>query len=175
MINCLLNAPLMLISIITNALILIAILRTPSIRSPSTVFLCSLAVSDLLVGLVVQPVYISYELKRSLLSYRAVSMLFIVACGVCFCTMTAISLVRFLALQYHMRYPNLMPEKRALYTSAAVWFICVLASRLSLWKRSYAVPIAICFFTPLFLTLEFIALSVSISFRFTLNNRLCKV
>ena len=52
-----------------------------------------------------------------------------------------------------MRYPNLMSKKRALYSSAAVWFICVLVSCLSHWKRSYvvfAVPIAICFFTPTF-------------------------
>ena len=56
-INCVLNIPLMLISIIGNTLVLAAILRTPWLRSPSTTLLCSLAVSDLLVGLVVQPTY----------------------------------------------------------------------------------------------------------------------
>ena len=52
-INCILNAPLIFMSIIGNALVLTAILRTFSLRSaPSILFLCSLAVSDLLVGLV---------------------------------------------------------------------------------------------------------------------------
>ena len=37
--NWILNAPLMLLSIIGNALVLVAILRTPSIRSPSVIFL----------------------------------------------------------------------------------------------------------------------------------------
>ena len=56
-INCILNAPLMLISILGNALVLAVIIRTPSIRSTSVDILCSLAVSDLLVGLVAQPIY----------------------------------------------------------------------------------------------------------------------
>ena len=42
-INCILTAPLMLISITGNVLVLSTILRTPSLRSPSTVFWCSLA------------------------------------------------------------------------------------------------------------------------------------
>jgi len=62
-INCVLNASFMLISIIGNALVLAAILRTPSIRSASMIMLCSLAVSDLLVGFVAQPLYIADERK----------------------------------------------------------------------------------------------------------------
>ena len=55
----------MLTTILGNSLVLATILRTPSLRSPSTIFLFSLAVSDLLVGLVVQAVYISDKLKPS--------------------------------------------------------------------------------------------------------------
>lgn len=40
-INCALNAPLMLISICGNGLVLAAVIRTPSIHSPSMNFLCS--------------------------------------------------------------------------------------------------------------------------------------
>ena len=54
-INCVLNAPLMLISILGNALVLAAIIRTPSIRSTHMIMLCSLAFSDFLVGLIAQP------------------------------------------------------------------------------------------------------------------------
>ena len=63
--NCILNAPLMLLSIVGNALVLVAILRTPSIRSPSVIFLRNLAVSDLLVGWVVQPAYIAEKIVRT--------------------------------------------------------------------------------------------------------------
>ena len=147
LINCLLNAPLLLLSIIGNSLVLAAISRTPSLRSPSTVFLCGLAVSDLLVGLLVQPVYIAYQITPGL--YRAASTLFGIACGVSLCTMTAISLDRFLALHYHMRYSNMMTDKRALYSLAGIWFICIAVSGLSLWMKSpaaLAVGVAICFF-----------------------------
>ena len=44
-INCVLNAPLLLISIMGNLLVFVSILRTPSLRSPSITLLCSLAAS----------------------------------------------------------------------------------------------------------------------------------
>ena len=147
LINCVLNAPLMLICIISNALVLAAILKTPSLRSPSTVFLCSLAVSDLLVGLVVQPVYIAYELKPGAELTQAINTLFSLVGSVSLSTMTAISVDRFLALQYHMRYPSLMTERRAIYTTATIWLIGIVLSSITLWNRTFAVlavGIAIC-------------------------------
>ena len=51
-INGVLGVPLMLISILGNALVLAAIKRTPCIRSTSMIMICSLAVSDLFVGFV---------------------------------------------------------------------------------------------------------------------------
>ena len=61
--TCLLNGLLMLLTIMGNVLVLTPMLTTPSLRSPSTIFLCSLAVSDLLVGFVVQPIYIGFRLN----------------------------------------------------------------------------------------------------------------
>ena len=108
--NCLLNVLLMPPSIIGNVFVLVAILTTPSLRSPSILFLCSLAVSDLLVGLVVQPVYIAYQLNPEQGFKDAFDALSSLGCGVSLCTMTAISLDRFFALHYHLRYPNLMTD-----------------------------------------------------------------
>lgn len=68
-INCLLNAALIPVAILGNALVLIAIIRTPSIRSTSMLMLCSLAVSDLLVGIMVQPFYIAHHLTNETLLY----------------------------------------------------------------------------------------------------------
>lgn len=64
-INCILNAPLMLIAITGNTMVLVAILRTPSLRSLSIILLCALTVSDPLIGLVVQPVYIPAKLATN--------------------------------------------------------------------------------------------------------------
>ena len=128
-INCILNAPLMLTSITGNALVLAAILRTPSLRSvPSTIFLCSLAITDFLVGLVVHPVYIASELQYLAGGPRSKveALISTSLCGVSLATITAISVDRLLALHYHMTYPNLMTTKRAMYASASLWFLSVL-------------------------------------------------
>ena len=133
--NCILNAPLMLLSIVGNALVLVAILKTPSLRSPSVIFLCNLAVTDLLVGLVVQPAYIAQQIVRTVSALQeAVTAMGFAGCGVSLWTMTAITVDRFLALQYQLQYPNLMTTSRAIYTIVTIWCIITLFSFSVLWS-----------------------------------------
>ena len=135
--NCILNAPLMLLSIIGNALVLVAILKTPSLRSPSVIFLCNLAVSDLLVGLVVQPVYIVEQMVKTVPKLQeATRGMGFAGCGVSLWTMTAITVDRFLALHYHLQYPNLMTTSRAIYTIITIWCIITLFTFSFIWSPS---------------------------------------
>ena len=135
--NCILNASLMLLSIIGIALLLVAILRTPSIRSPSLIFLCNLAVSDLLVGWVVEPAYIAEKIVRTISALpKAVRAMGIAGCGVSLWTMTAITVDRFLALHYHLQYPNLMTTSRAIYTIVTIWCIIMLFTFSYIWSPS---------------------------------------
>ena len=137
-----------------NALVLAAILRTPSLRSvPSIIFLCSLASTDLLVGLVGQPFYIASELYHSTdgpLS-KLETLISVSLRGVSLATITAISVDRLLALHYHMTYPNLMTTKRVMCASASLWFLSlVLACLRVAWKSEVlfiveGVYITICF------------------------------
>ena len=60
-IYCAILAMLIPITIAGNSLVLAAIFKTPSLRSPSTAFLSTLDFSDLAVGLIVQPLYIASE------------------------------------------------------------------------------------------------------------------
>ena len=106
----------MLISILGNALVLAAIIRTPSIRSTSMSMICSLAVSDLLVGFLVQPIYIGKELTEDRSVYYIWRMIGPSLSGVSLLTMTAISVDRFLALHYHMIYATLVTKTRVKYT-----------------------------------------------------------
>ena len=182
-INCILNVPLMLTSITGNALVLAAILRTPSLRSvPSIIFLCSLASTDFLLGLVGQPFYIADELYYStggpiskVEDFVSVSL-----CG-SLTTITAISVDRLLALHYHMTYPNLVTTKRAMYGSASLWFPSVLLACLRVaWGSEViyifeGVCITICFVLRPLLTSKFISLFVTIRSRFTLINKLWTV
>ena len=159
-INCILNVPLMLTSITGNALVLAAILRTSSLRSvPSIILLCSLASTDLLLGLVGQPFYIASELYHSTdgpLS-KVVYLISVSLCGVSLATMTAISVDRLLALHYHMTYPNLMTTKRAMYASASLWFPSVLLACLRVaWGTE-----VIFIFEGVFITICFVLSSAS--------------
>ena len=143
-INCVLNVPLMILSVIGNSVVLAAVLKTSSLHSPSLIFLCSLAVSDLLVGLVVQPVYFAYELTKFGFLYQPMTTMAVTAAGASLSAMTAISVDRFLALHYHMRYPNVMTVHRAVYTIVILWLLNFLLSCLAFWKvAAYYFAIAI--------------------------------
>ncbi|XP_078344281.1 histamine H2 receptor-like [Oculina patagonica] len=134
-INCVLNAPLMLISILGNALVLAAIIRTPSIRSTSMIMLCSLAVSDLLVGFLVQPIYIALRLTEDRFIYHVWRMIGASLCGVSLLTITAITVDRLMALHYHMRYATLVTKSRVKYTLVIIWSISFLVSGFDFWNR----------------------------------------
>ena len=133
-INCVLNVPLMLISILCNALVLATIIRTPSIRSTHMIMLCSLAISDLLVGLVAQPIYIANELTEDSSIYLVWKITVSFLSVVSLMTITAITVDRFLALHYHMRYATLATESRVEYTIVTIWLFSFLLSCVQFWN-----------------------------------------
>ena len=140
---CILNAPLMLISILGNVLVLAAFKRTPSIRSTSMILLCSLAVSDLLVGVIGQPIYIADLLtKNSFISQLSIMVGFSL-CTVSLLTISAISVDRLLAVHFHLRYSILVTKSRVKYTLAIIWSISFVVSGFNLWsKRVYHLLVA---------------------------------
>lgn len=166
LVNCILNAVFMLTSVLENSLVLAAILRTPSLRSPSIIFLCSLASSDLFVGLVVQPVYIAYHLTESTTVYQVLSIMAGSGCGFSLLVMTAITVDRFLALHYPMQYPNLVTAHRAFSISASCYH-CVCFGKWKLTTSLQLLVLPFAFFFHLPVTCESIGLFKSISFKFT--------
>ena len=150
-INSVLNALLIPICIAGNVLVLAAVWRNPSLRTPSTILLCSLAVSDLFVGFLVLPIAIALTPLSRVSSYSRLSQarmfLTIQLCGVSLDTMTAISVDRYLALRYHMRYPNLMTFKRAMYVAATFWCENFILSLLIIWKKNAILLVGIVFVT----------------------------
>ena len=135
-VNCALNAPLILVTILGNALVLGAIIRTPSIRSPSMIMLCSLACSDLLVGFVAQPLFIADELiKEYHILHHVSAMIGFAVCGISLATITAVSVDRFFALHYHMTYAALVTDSRVIYTIIVIWLFNFAYSGLHLWDK----------------------------------------
>ena len=135
-VNCALNAPFMLVSSLGNTLVLAAIVRTPSIRSPSMIMLASLATTDFLVGLIAQPLFIADELimKNHVLNALS-SMIGFALSGISLATITAISIDRFIALQYHLRYATLVTNSRVICSIVAASLIILICSGLRLWDN----------------------------------------
>ena len=107
-------------AVVGNSLVLASIWRTPSLHSPSNVLIVGLAVSDLCVGLLVEPAAFVYQLAQSnvmsalVFCYAAVLVwssgnLLTLASLI---TITAISLDFYLALHLHLRYKELVTVAR---------------------------------------------------------------
>ena len=60
-------------------------------------------------------------------------------------TMTLISLDRYAALQYHMRYATMVTSKRVICTLATMWFVIYVAFGIYFWKRVVYFLVAACF------------------------------
>ncbi|XP_078345374.1 melanocyte-stimulating hormone receptor-like [Oculina patagonica] len=145
-INCSLNVPLMLMSILGNGLVLVAIIRTPSIRSNSMIMLCSLAVSDLFVGVTAQPLFIANELTEynNVVVYHLSEMTVVLFCGISQGTITAITLDQFMALHYHMRYRTLVTKSRVQCTVVMIWSTIFVLPGFYLWnERAFFLLVAV--------------------------------
>ena len=110
-VNAAFNVPLFIVTIVgLNRLVLVSITRTPSLISPSNILLFALAFSDLCVGVIVQPLFITWKFVKytfsgtSLGMFSSVHAFFgSVLCAVSFSNVTLLSVDRFLALYLHLR------------------------------------------------------------------------
>jgi len=141
--NCVVNIPLALASIIGNALVLHAVWKTPSLRSPSLLLLCGLALSDLAVGAVVQPLFVADNFLRLYAQSQKLKELFhsgystvgFSLCGVSLCTMAGISIDRFIAIQKPLRYASIVTLPRIKRILVAIWGICLFLASAQLWEE----------------------------------------
>ena len=158
------NIVLMITAILGNASILVSFSLVSTLRSPSNYLLCGLALSDLGVGLVVHPLYIfvlfsvynnsvphcnimaAYSIATSLLG--GVSLLYI----------TVIGIDKYLAIRLHLRYRELVTEKRTCIIQIAVWTINGLLSLI--WLKGFRIYSA--FAAVIVLVSLFVAFSVYI-------------
>ena len=63
-VSCIINAIFAVGAVLGNALMLTAIWKTPSFRTPSNAFVAGLAVTDFLVGLLLQPSFVISRIAR---------------------------------------------------------------------------------------------------------------
>ena len=122
LIDCgIINVAMALMAVCGNALILAAIWQTSSLRSPSYLLISALALSDLGVGLILQPTFaigLSTRRRINCNAFKILSVTILLFMAVSFFTITATSVERLLALRLHLRYQELVTNKRILLVIA---------------------------------------------------------
>ena len=132
-INCVFNAFSAYTSIMLNILTIHAMRKTSSLPKPLQTLLLSLAVSDLGVGLLTQPLYITRMVNpasttRTLLHIAALVFVFS-----SFLTVVAISVDRFLAIHLHLKYQELVTHKRVVAVVISIWVFSAVFTSIWLW------------------------------------------
>lgn len=125
---CFVDVVIFLSASLGNALILIALRQSQSIHPPSKALFSSLALSDLVVGLIVAPLHFCLTLgivQEDPLLYCKVFAPTTVAgyimASVSTLTAVTIALDRYLAYRLRMRYRQLVTVKRVVLLLALVW------------------------------------------------------
>ena len=148
------NILLSITATLGNSLILVALHKESSLHPPSKLLYRCLATTDLLVGLVTQPIYVTYCMSVvhehwSLCRYArdVIFILSYVLCGVSLLTTTAISVDRLLAMLLGLRYKETVTLRRTYIILAIVWVVCLFAGlfsyldyRISLWCSFIIIP-----------------------------------
>ena len=150
--SCVVNCLFSLISSLGNLLILVVIRKTQDLHWPSFVLVGSLAASDLVVGLICQPLLVALniaELKKNFNVFCYCRMLLFVTgwttAGVSLLILTAISLDRLLALILHLKYNTTVTVPRVFQTTFLFWSFCVFINVTRFWMTTkwYFISLAV--------------------------------
>ena len=121
-----------------NSLILATLHKESSLHPPSKLLYRCLATTDLLVGLVTQPIYAAYWMSvvhkhwsLCRFSFYATGVTGYVLCSVSMLTLTTISVDRLLAMLLGLRYKEIVTLRRTYIILAIVWVVCLIAGLFS--------------------------------------------
>ena len=166
------NILLSITAFLGNFLILVALNKETSLHPPSKLLYRCLATTDLLVGIVTQPLYATYWLSLvhehwSLCRYvrNVVNISSFALCSVSLLTLTAISVDRLLALLLGIRHRAILTVERTRILTATFWVISVASgsfsvthTRISIWYAIILIlscsVISIASYTKIFRTLS---------------------
>ena len=134
---CILNAYLSYSATILNVVAIYAIRKTSSLSRNLKTLLLSLAVSDLGVGLLAQPMFVAHVMdskqnNETNESYNAIYIACLIPTNffiyASLFSVTALCADRFLAIHLHLRYQELVTYKRLATVVVSIWVISALIS-----------------------------------------------
>ena len=137
--NCVFNSFLSYTTIILNILTIHAIRKTTLLPKPLRTLSLSLTASDVGVGLLAQPLFISMLvswLKRSRIdpiSFKGLMAVMNFFCASSLFNVVTISVDRFLAVHLHLRYQELVTHKRVIAVVISIWLLSAIISSSVFW------------------------------------------
>ena len=140
--NCVFNAFLSCTAIMLNIMTIVALRKTSSVPKPLKTLLLGLAVSDLGVGLLVQPLYIAglvmmieqntetqtFKNTNAVLDITGAFLFYATFFGV-----VALSADRFLAIHLHLRYQDFVTHKRVVAVVILFWMLSAIIAMIEWW------------------------------------------
>ena len=122
------SVPMCLFTIAGNLLVVLAIFMDPNkdLKSPFNYFVANLAISDLVVGFVVDPLSFAYHLSEGVsrkypapLAY--IHMPYFISCTASVLSLAALTVDRLLAITSPLTYRTKLNPKRAGFVAAGIW------------------------------------------------------
>ena len=136
-----LNIFLSITAFLGNTLILVALQKENSLHPPSKLLYCNLAITDLCVGIIAEPLAVTYLTsvvnRRWDICYyatRAAAFFGNTLGAVSLLTLTAISLDRLLALLLGLRYRQVVTLRRTFITVIALWILAIVSACTIFWN-----------------------------------------
>ena len=173
--NCVFNAFFSFTAITSHHIVTIIAPRKPlTIPRALKIFLLSLAVSDLGVGLLVQPLYITRLVM--MIKENAQTRTFEITLKFFFSTkwflasasffgVLALAADRLLALHLHLRYQELVTQKRVVALVISIWIISAILMLLSIWILNAVAIILVSVESVCYLTTAFFYFKIYLAVR----------
>ena len=136
-----LNIFLSVTAFLGNTLILVALHKETSLHPPSKLLYRNLAITDLCVGIIAEPLAVTYFTsvvnERWDICYHAnwaTDFSSCTLCSVSLLTLTAISVDRLLALLLGLRYRQVVTLRRTFITVIALWILSIISACTIFWN-----------------------------------------
>ena len=172
--NIIFNAFLCYTAIMLNSITIHAIRKISSLPKPLKTLLLSLAVSDLSVGLLVYPLYVSYLAtglgqnpenntthRNTFIAFKIVGYFL---CYASFFCVVALTVDRFLAIYLHLRYQECVTHKRVVAVVISIVVLSAFLSSVPWWTSESFRQIYVAFdvFSFAILTLVFCKIDLTV-------------
>lgn len=134
-IRCVVPACLSVTAVAFNAVAILALRRTLALPKNFKLLLLSLTVSDVGVGLLVQPTYVAITVIKNthVITFYYIATNFLCAASVI--GVTALAADRFLAIHLHLRYHEFVTYNRVVFVVILIWMLSAVIGLLLLWNE----------------------------------------